>query len=435
VIPSPETQIEIRQRMGDELADVALQLLAYCERNNWRGYDPYDALNSPLLQSLRFLNVKMVRQALMHALKLSPINIRPLLLVPPTRNPKALGLFLAARLKLSTLGLLNGKNPASGVFEALVSSRAPNSRYWSWGYSFPWQTRAEFVPRGAPNLVCTVFVAEALSDAHEAGVGSDPLDMAVSAADYLLDELYWSDGNSVAGFAYPLPSMRQQVHNANFLAAALLYRVGLLSGQERFFEPAFRVARFSASRQRPDGSWLYGEMPHQGWIDNFHTGYNLCALRRLGRFARTEEFEPFVSRGFKFYHAHFFRPDGAPRYFHDRPYPIDSHCVAQSVITLCECHELNRDNLDRAHAALQWAIRNMWDERGYFYYRKHALGTNRISYMRWSQAWMLLALATLLAHEGAANRRDQEAVPSGAKIPSPVSKDPYIAEPLDQQEI
>ena len=41
----------------------------------------------------------------------------------------------------------------------------------------------------------------------------------------------------------------------------------------------------------------------------------------------------------------------------------------------------------------------MWDERGFFYYRVLRFGTIRTSYMRWSQAWMLLALATLLADE------------------------------------
>jgi hypothetical protein len=41
---------------------------------------------------------------------------------------------------------------------------------------------------------------------------------------------------------------------------------------------------------------------------------------------------------------------------------------------------------------------NMWDERGYFYYRVLRFLTIRISYMRWSQAWMLLALTTLLEH-------------------------------------
>jgi hypothetical protein len=38
----------------------------------------------------------------------------------------------------------------------------------------------------------------------------------------------------------------------------------------------------------------------------------------------------------------------------------------------------------------------MSDDRGFFYYRILRSHTNRISYMRWSQAWMLLAMVTLM---------------------------------------
>jgi hypothetical protein len=47
-----------------------------------------------------------------------------------------------------------------------------------------------------------------------------------------------------------------------------------------------------------------------------------------------------------------------------------------------------------ADKVLRWALTNMWDERGFFYYRVLRAMTIRTSYMRWSQAWMLLALAT-----------------------------------------
>ena len=45
----------------------------------------------------------------------------------------------------------------------------------------------------------------------------------------------------------------------------------------------------------------------------------------------------------------------------------------------------------------QWAIENMQDKEGYFYYQKTKWYTNRISYIRWSQAWMFYGLALLLA--------------------------------------
>ena len=49
---------------------------------------------------------------------------------------------------------------------------------------------------------------------------------------------------------------------------------------------------------------------------------------------------------------------------------------------------------DWRETVLDWAMKHMWDERGFFYYRVLRFGTIRTSYMRWSQAWMLLALAT-----------------------------------------
>lgn len=376
--------------------EATRRLLEYCRANEWAGYDPYDALNSKWLTALPVLDTRLPRLALTQILKRSPVDFRRLLRVPKTQNPKGLGLFLASAVKLRRVGILTDLKLAAQFIERLAVLRSRDCEQWCWGYSFPWQTRTQIVPRGTPNLVCTTFVANALLDVYEADGNRRCLEMAVSAAEYILRNLYWIEGETTAGFSYPLPSMRQQIHNANFLAAALFCRVSSLTGETKFLQPALRAARFSAGKQHADGSWAYGEMPTQGWVDNFHTGYNLCALRAIGRSAHTDEFEPQVRRGFEFYRNHFFRDDGAPRYFHDRTYPIDVHCVAQSIITLLAFRDLREDNVELAQSMSRWAMEHLWDERGYFYYRKLRYGTIRISYMRWGQAWMLLALSTLL---------------------------------------
>jgi hypothetical protein len=376
--------------------DTTVRLLAYCRANDWAGYDPYDALNSPVFKALPFLDFRFPRIVLTQMMKRSPMNFRSVLRVPPTQNPKGLALFLSAFLKLSRVGLLDEEDLVGMMAEKLGALRSKGSRHWCWGYSFPWQTRTILVPKGAPNLVCTTFVANALLDAYE-GVGdSQYLGMAVSAAEYLLDELYWTEGDSVAGFSYPLPSSRGRVHNANFLGAALLCRVSRHCGDKKFIEPALKVARYSAARQHKNGSWDYGELPTQRWIDNFHTGYNLCALRSINENTATSEFEPEVRLGLEFYRNQFFREDGAPGYFHDRIYPIDIHSAAQSIITLLTLRDLHPENVGVAFSVLKWTIDNMWDERGYFYYQVFPLFTSKISYMRWSQAWMLLAMSVLL---------------------------------------
>jgi hypothetical protein len=372
------------------------KLLAYCQANDWAGHDPYDALNSKVFEKLRFLNSRVPRLVLTQVMKRSPINVRRLALIPKTQNPKAIALFLSAFLNLSKAGALLKDQLIEMMIERLIALRSQGIPYWCWGYSFPWQTRTIVVARGAPNLVCTTFVANALLDAYEQRQQSSCLSMAVSAAEYILNELYWTDGNTVAGFSYPLPSIRAQIHNANFLAAALLCRIYKHTGDEKFLQPALRVARYSAKAQESDGSWDYGEAPTQRWTDNFHTGYNLCALQSIGKFARTTEFESCIRHGFDFYRGHFFLKDGVVRYFHDRTYPVDIHCVAQSIITLLAFKDRDADNLRLAQLVLRWAMQHMWDEGGFFYYRVLRLFTIKTSYMRWSQAWMLLALSALL---------------------------------------
>jgi hypothetical protein len=380
----------------DDILAVVQKLLAYCQENDWAGYDPYDALNSKVFSALPFLNSRLPRLMLSQALKRSPINIRRLLRVPKTQNPKAIALFLSALLKLSGLEMPGQESHVDLMIERLIALRSQGVPYCCWGYSFPWQTRTVVVPTGAPNLVCTTFVAGALLDAYEQRQDSRCLSMAVSAAEYILNELYWTDGGSVASFSYPLPSHRALVHNANFLAAALLSRVYRHTHEERFLVPAVTAARYSASKQNADGSWDYGEASTQKWIDNFHTGYNLCALQQIDRCLGTDEFEGRIRKGFDYYKGHFFRNDGAVRYFHDRTYPIDIHCVAQSIITLLQFRDLESGNVPLAHSVFRWAMNHMWDDRGFFYYRVLRFGTIRTSYMRWSQAWMLLATSILL---------------------------------------
>ena len=367
--------------------EATLKLLDYCRSNDWAGYDPYDALNSRLFGAFPFLNTRVLRIVLTQALKRSPVNLRPLLAVDKTQNPKSLALFLVALLKLRNLGLLDDESILQRLVAQITALRSPDVEYWSWGYSFPWQTRTILVPRGASNLVCTTFVANALLDTFEVLGDEACLGMAMSAGNYFLEKLYYTEADGVAAFAYPLPTSKSKVHNANFLAAAFLGRLYHHTGDERLPGPALQVARYSAGKQRSDGSWSYGELLNQDWIDNFHTGYNLTSLRcTIGRNLRTSEFEPHVRLGFEFYREHFFREDGAVRYFHDRTYPIDIHCVAQSILTLIEFQDLHPSSVNLAKLVYIWAMKHLWDKHGFFYYRVLRTVTIRTSYMRWSQA-------------------------------------------------
>jgi hypothetical protein len=375
---------------------TAQKLFIYCRDQNWAGYDPYDALNSRVLQLLPIRDVKWIRLALTQFLKRSPVDLRPVLAVPPTQNPKALALFLMAIIKLSKLGLLKGEDLISHLIDRLRELKSSAVSNACWGYSFPWQTRRLLVPRGYPNIVCTVFVGRALLEAYQHTGSAASLKMAQSAADYLVHYLYWTKGPTSAGFAYPVPQVRHHIYNADLLGAAFLCRIHRITGNPMFLDPALRVARSAAREQKEDGSWVYGELPGQQWIDNFHTGYNLSALMELRDCDESGVFLKAAKKGFSFYSNHFLKGGPPPRYYHDRDQPIDIHCVAQSILTLVDFKDLDSASLRTAMDHFRWAMSHMWSEKGYFYYRLNPLYKNKISYMRWSQAWMLLALSSLL---------------------------------------
>ena len=313
------------------MKEVWQKLHDFCAAREWRGYDPYDGLNSPLA---RILPGKKARQAWTQLHRRSPVNLRPLVGIAPTLNAKGLALFAMGNGDPKLLKLLESlRNPDGG-----------------WGYPFDWQSRAFFAPRGTSNLICTAFAAKALK-----------CDVTGFVEKHLLRD----------GWITYIAGSDTQVHNVNMIGAALIGRRDCME--------------FSVKRQRPDGSWWYGESENQHWIDNFHTGYNLVALKELGGF------DAAARNGFAYWDRTFWRPDFAPRYYHDRDYPFDAHCSAQGVLTYLAFGEI-----EKANAVARWAIENLWDERGFFWYQRTRWFTNRVCYMRWAQAWMYCALAKLI---------------------------------------
>jgi hypothetical protein len=379
--PSPET--------------VALRLLEYCQSQGFAGWDPYDGLNSRLFKACKALDFKYARLVFIQLLKRSPINLRSLLLIPKEQNPKAIALFLSSIVKLVDLGLIPTDHLVTELTEMLLSLASTQNGHVGWGYNFDWQTRGVLVPRGSPNIICTTFAGNALLDAYSRCQDSRLLDAAANAAKYLMDRLYDELSETESCFNYVLQG-KERVHNANLLGAAFLCRVSKATQNQSLIEPALKATRFSTNCQKTDGSWDYGEATIQSWTDNFHTGYNLCALRRIGIEANTSEFEPSIRQGLNFYLRNFFTDDGAPKYFHNKLYPIDIHSVAQSIVTLSTFADVDGVLVRKAVKVAEYAIENMWNNKGYFYYQMLPIFKNRISYMRWSQAWMLFALSHML---------------------------------------
>ena len=364
-------------------------------REKWAGYDPFDGLNSKLLERLGILRGRAVRLAVTQVMKRLPVNLRPALLVAKGETPKAFALFCSSLMRLQNQGILGDNQLVRALLSRLVELRSPGYSQSCWGYNFDWQSRSFFLPRYQPNIICTSFGGNALLDAYERYSEPAFLELSVGAAEFLLSGLNRTEDADELCFSYT-PLDHAQIHNANLLGAALVARVFRFTGDRRYADVARKALRFSVRRQRPDGSWPYGEATGQEWKDNFHTGYNLVALRLLSRHLEDEEAERAAAKGFAYYLGRFFRDGKIAKYYHDREWPVDIHSIAQSIITLCELSDLDSSAIDVASAVYRWACGEMRSPEGFFYYQKTRLYTNKIPYMRWSQAWMLCALSVLL---------------------------------------
>jgi hypothetical protein len=136
-------------------------------------------------------------------------------------------------------------------------------------------------------------------------------------------------------------------------------------------------------------------------VDNFHTAYVLLSLTRIGKScAAAVGGDPAIGaalqRGYKFWSECFFLADGWPKYYHDGLYPADAHAAATAIVTLLELRDLDSGAMLLAEKIAAWTIRHLRAADGHFYYQRRRFYTVKTPYMRWTQAWMLYALARLL---------------------------------------
>jgi len=393
------------------------RLLSYCENKGWKGYDPYDGLNTPWQKVLPFKG-KTFRILLIQFLKRFPFNLRKLFLIKEDYNPKGLGLFLSAVARLyQRTGEERYKELAYRFIDLLFKRQSKGYSGTCWGYNFDWQSKAFFLPRYTPTVVATSFVANAFLDAHQVFKEKQFLRIARDSCNFICEDLNRTHKGEAFCFGYS-PLDKTTIHNANVLGAHLLARTASFTGEDELKEIASDSINFVIDHQNPDGSWYYGTKPHHRWIDNFHTGFVLECLFDYVNFTFESELGSNLKRGLEFYGDNFFLADGTPKYYHDRIYPIDIHSCAQSIITLAKFSSISKQNQELAEKVTRWTLANMQDSQGYFYFQRKKTDTNKIAYMRWSQAWMLKALVTLLTVQ---KRHSEKAQPIRVAEPSRLS--------------
>ena len=371
---------------------------ALLRRDDYRGHDPFDLPNSPLLPvPEHWVRTQLVISKF--GSRLAPDWLRRALRVPLIEDPKT---YACAYFAYRALGR---DDDAAATADRLARLAAP-----TWGYDFTWPTRTSGInPRGASTLVPGAFAIFALADAVARGVPHG--DVLARATDHYATRHRSAgpDGEFLAYFA----GGGVNTHNANLLGCAALSVAAHVLGRDDWQEVSARCAETTLVRVGDDGYIRYAEHRSGEWTDCFHHLYvmaSLLALARLNPELDAERAEAAVERMRAYLRREFLRGDGLLNYYAGQLYPIDPHNYAAAAIYAVLFGSDDDIPSGQAGQLLRVVDERMWDERrGCYLHRRYRRRTDGRVFVRWTQAWMLAALAL-------ASRRDVAWLPGATAV-------------------
>jgi hypothetical protein len=369
------------------------RVITWVQDRRYLGYEPADG-NSSILFPLTFGRVFPMRMLQQVVLR-SPFNIRPVLGVRPHESAIGRG-YMAWGYLIMLRGTRSPalRKEAEGCLSWLMVNRARGFDEFCWGDPYNYATRSGRRPFGAPILIWTALIGQVFLDAFEVLGGEQYLRVAKSVGRWILK---LPIEHTAAGSCLSYNAYKQEsIHNSNAMGAAFLGRLAAATGDEAAASLARRAMTYTCARQRSDGAWYYGEEQKYHWVDNFHTGYNISAVKMYRDALQDASFDVQLLQGLRYFKNHFFESDGKPKYFDNGTYPVDIQCAAQAIDTLVSVSDIDSDSLRLALTITDWTIENLQATDGHFNYRHLGWTVVTTPMLHWGQGSMVKALATLL---------------------------------------
>ena len=386
--------------------------MSYLIESNYSGYDPYDgAWSDYTLINGR----KYTRLLSTYINKFSPLNLRPVLKIKKSKQNQALAFIGRAMLSFPDVYMSEINKIADHLIsESLIDKHG----YHCWdAHGFPIQMRNGYKPIGGTDVIGTEAIGRFFFELDARKPDRINGDICASVNDFIKNNLFVRN-NGLHYFRYtPKTKNSKWCYNASIIAAVFVARISKHYGLDVDESLVDNAVREVISRQKADGSWYYSLDIESGYekpqID-FHQGFILDAILEYMELIGYEK--PFIcsyKKGLEFYRRNQFLNTGKGIYRYPKKYPVNIHNQAQGIITFTRAAAagFGEHYLDFARTIAEWSIKNMQDPDGHFYYLKYPFFTNKIPYIRWSDASMAYALSVYLntveRKSGAANVHDQ----------------------------
>ena len=180
------------------------------------------------------------------------------------------------------------------------------------------------------------------------------------------------------------------------MAATVLAQLFYLTQKEHYKTFALKAVDFVISKQHTDGHWNYSidEQGKERVQIDFHQGYVIDCILDVMQYTsiKNEAYTAAIEKGTLYYRKEQFFENGQAKWRLPKIYPVEIHNQSQGIISFSRTSA----HIGFAETITRWTINNMQDKKGFFYYRKLKNYTHKIPYMRWSQAWMFVALTELI---------------------------------------
>ncbi len=382
-----------------DLSDSLHYLQEYIESEDFKGFDPYDTLTSPFPFSSF---TKWTPVIATQVQKRNPFNIRPILGIKKDYNPKGMGLLLQAYVKMQQVfPEKDYSNRIGFLFNWLLENVSKGFSGSCWGYNFGWASPEKYLPPFAPTVVSTGFIAQGIHAYYQWSKNEKAAALLTDIAPFIIKDIPRTEFEKGICFSYS-PFMKDCCYNASLLAAETLARIYSITHEQTLKDLACSAVDFVVSKQHEDGHWEYKIDPSTGierhQVD-FHQGYILDSIQAVMELTshQSESWSLARKKGLEFYRKEQFFNEGRSLWRLPKVYPVEIHNQSQGIISFSRSATDNSSYLSFAGTIAAWTVKHMQDSRqGYFYYRKLKYYTNRLSFMRWSNAWMLLAQSELL---------------------------------------
>jgi len=209
------------------------ELIQYLINSDYKGYDPYDTLNSWFPFNIfggRWGQIAAVQFQLRN-----PVNIRPKLGIKKERGVKSVALILQA------MSVYYRADPSekllkemTGLFEWILSMRLKGEWEGScWAVHFPLAMKDKSRVRFDPSAVLASFVAESLYEYYLSTKDDRVPDVLKGVSEFILAHVPVTERPEGLCYSYTT-KVKDMVFNANSFVAEAFAKTYVLTGEERF---------------------------------------------------------------------------------------------------------------------------------------------------------------------------------------------------------